>query len=85
MSEDFNSTRIHNSFGCQSMMATFGAQITALAEGHCEITTPIQDSALQQGGAAHAGLSLMPKDRDVVTTEINLLAPAIGDCLVATG
>jgi len=69
--------------------------------GAVDLTAPILPLALQQQGAGHAALtfaladsaagysalSLLPDDMDVVTAEakINLLAPAVGDRLVARG
>ncbi|MCV3272884.1 PaaI family thioesterase [Roseobacter sinensis] len=96
-----NTDRIRRSFAAQAMMATLGAEITAVAEGAVEITAPILPSATQQQGYGHAGLTfsigdsaagyaaltMLPPDTEVVTAEIkiNLLAPAIGDTLRARG
>ena len=93
--------RIYTSFAAQSMMTTFGATLCEVAEGHIVITAPILPLALQQQGFGHAGLTfsigdsaagyaaltMLPLDREVVTAEIkiNLLAPARGDLLIATG
>lgn len=93
--------RIQDSFSKQALMATFGAQITALSPGRVEITAPILPLAHQQHGVGHAGLtfaladtaggyaalSLMPEGREVMTVEakINLLAPARGEKLIARG
>ena len=93
--------KIHDSFAAQSMMATLGAKLTEVAEGHVRIVAPILPGARQQQGFAHAGLTFsigdsaagyaaltcLPFDSEVVTAEIkiNLLAPAMGDRLVATG
>lgn len=93
--------RIHTSFAAQSMMATFGAELSEVEQGHIRITAPILPGARQQQGFGHAGLtfslgdtaagyaalSMLPRDMEVVTSEIkiNLLAPAIGDRLIATG
>lgn len=93
--------RIQRSFDAQSMMATLGAKITRITAGEVDITAPILPGARQQQGFGHAGLtfaigdsaagyaalSMMPLDSEVVTAEIkiNLLAPAIGDHLRATG
>jgi len=93
--------RIQDSFSKQALMATFGAQITALSPGRVEITAPILPLAHQQHGIGHAGLtfaladsaggyaalSLMPEGREVMTVEakINLLAPARGEKLIARG
>ena len=93
--------RIRASFARQSLMTSFRATITDLAPGRCEITAPILPHARQQHDVGHAGLtfalgdtaagyaalSLMPEGAEVMTAEmkINLLAPAAGDRLVATG
>lgn len=93
--------RIHSSFAAQSMMATFGATLRDVSEGQVVITAPILPLALQQQGFGHAGLTfsigdsaagyaaltMLPLDMEVVTAEIkvNLLAPARGDLLIATG
>ena len=93
--------RIHRSFAAQSMMETLGAEIAQVSAGHVRITAPILPNALQQQGLGHAGLTfsigdsaagyaaltMLPLDMEVVTAEIkvNLLAPARGDRLIATG
>jgi len=95
------SDRILRSFAAQSLMTTLEARITGLEPGMVEITAPILPGGRQQQGAGHAGvtfaladtaagyaaLSLMPEDREVMTVEakINLLAPAMGEALVARG
>lgn len=93
--------KVRNSFDRQTMMQTFGAQMTQIGLGHITITAPILPTSLQQQGAGHAGLAfsigdsaagfaaltLMPADAEVMTVEmkINLMSPAIGDRLVAEG
>jgi len=93
--------RLRDSFARQRLMSTFGAAITAVAAGRVEIEAPILELARQQHGFGHAALSfaladtaagyaalsMMPKDAEVLTVEakINLLSPAAGDKLVATG
>jgi len=88
-------------FAAQGLMATFGARLAILAPGRIEISAPIRPETSQQQGFAHAGLSfalgdsaagfaalsLLPEGADVLTVEmkINLLAPAAGARLVATG
>jgi uncharacterized protein (TIGR00369 family) len=92
---------IRDSFARQTMMATFGARMAALGPGTCRIEAPILPGARQQHGVAHAGLTfalgdsvagyaaltLMPEGTEVMTSEmkINLLRPAAGEVLVATG
>jgi uncharacterized protein (TIGR00369 family) len=93
--------RIHASFKAQSMMATLGAELDHIGEGLVRITAPILDGTRQQQGFGHAGLTfsigdsaagyaaltMLPQDMEVVTAEIkiNLLAPARGQRLIATG
>lgn len=93
--------KIRASFARQSLMATFGAALAEIAPGRVTITAPVLDLARQQHGFAHAALafaigdtaagyaalSLMEREAEVVTAEmkINLLAPAVGDRLIATG
>lgn len=82
-------------------MTSFGAQMLRCEDGHCVIEAPIRPEASQQNGFAHAGLtfaigdsaggfatmSLLGEGGDVLTVEmkINLLAPARGERLRATG
>lgn len=93
--------RLRGSFARQSMMETLGATMDEAAEGRVVISASIAPHVLQQQGAAHAGLafsigdsaagyaalSTLPEGAEVVTVEmkINLLAPAVGDRLVAEG
>lgn len=93
--------RINASFAAQSMMATLGAELSEITPGLVRITAPILPGTRQQQGFGHAGLTfsigdsaagyaaltLIPLDMEVVTAEIkiNLLAPARGDRLIATG
>ena len=71
----------------------------AIDPGHCIIDLPFSEQLTQQDGFFHAGatstiadsaggyaaLSLMPAGTRVLTVEfkINLISPAIGDCLTA--
>ncbi len=93
--------RIQRSFDAQTLMTTLGARMTRIDAGEIEITAPILPLALQQQGFGHAGLTfaigdsaagyaaltMLPLGNEVVTAEIkiNLLAPARGDHLIATG
>jgi uncharacterized protein (TIGR00369 family) len=93
--------RIRASFGKQGLMRTLGASIVRLSPGVVEIAFAPNPSISQQHGFVHAGavaaiadtaagyaaLSLMPSGAGVLTTEfkINLVAPAIGDRIVALG
>ncbi len=93
--------KVRESFARQRLMTTFDAEITALTPGLCEITAPILPLARQQHDVGHAGLTfalgdtaagyaaltLMEDEAEVMTAEmkINLLAPAMGDRLIARG
>ncbi|GAB4263910.1 MAG: PaaI family thioesterase [Pararhodobacter sp.] len=93
--------RLEASFNRQSMMQTIKATLDGVAPGRVEISAPIGPDVLQQHGAAHAGLafmlgdsaagyaalSLMTDGSEVMTVEmkINLMAPAVGDALLAVG
>lgn len=93
--------RVRDSFAKQTIMTTIGAEILTVRPGEVEIVLPFSDKVLQQHGFVHAGavatiadsacgyagLSMMPRDAAVLTTEfkINLLSPAKGDRLRAVG
>jgi uncharacterized protein (TIGR00369 family) len=93
--------RIKASFKAQTMMKTLGAKLAEVDDGHVVITAPILPGARQQQGFGHAGLTfsigdsaagyaaltMIPVDQEVVTAEIkiNLMAPAQGEYLRATG
>jgi len=93
--------RIRASFAKQGLMGTLGASLVSIAPGHVEIAITPAPAISQQHGFVHAGaisaiadtaagyaaLSLMPPDRGVLTTEfkINLVAPAMGDRILARG
>ena len=93
--------RIRESFAKQAMMMTLGAELEAITTGEVSIRAPILPIARQHTGHGHAALSfaigdtaagyaaltVMPEGSEVVTAEIkiNLLAPADGDYLLATG
>ena len=92
---------IEANFARQSMMTTLGARLVGLGPGEAVIEAPVLPSTQQQQGFAHAGvtfsigdsaggyaaLTLMGEGQDVLTAEIkiNLLAPARGPLLRATG
>ncbi|MCF8177942.1 MAG: PaaI family thioesterase [Sulfuritalea sp.] len=92
---------VRDSFARQKVMSLVGAEMGALAAGHCEIRLPFRDKLTQQNGYFHAGITativdsaggyagytLMPQGSDVLTVEfkLNLLAPADGEFLVAEG
>ncbi|WP_370301881.1 PaaI family thioesterase [Pseudooceanicola sp.] len=93
--------RIQASFDAQSMMKTLGATLIGIESGLVRIAAPILPGSRQQHGYGHAGLTItigdsaagyaalstLPPENEVLTSEIkvNLLAPARGDRLVATG
>jgi uncharacterized protein (TIGR00369 family) len=93
--------RIRTSFSKQGLMGTLGASLAGIAPGRVEIAISPAPAISQQHGFVHAGaisaiadtaagyaaLSLMAPNRGVLTTEfkINLVAPAVGDRIVARG
>jgi uncharacterized protein (TIGR00369 family) len=93
--------RVHASFARQGLMTTLGATLGKVERGRVEITLQPNPAISQQHGFVHAGaltaiadsaagyaaLSLMPAGRGVLSVEykINLLAPALGDRIVARG
>jgi uncharacterized protein (TIGR00369 family) len=93
--------RIRASFAKQGLMRTLGATLRAVSPGMVEIALRPAPAISQQHGFVHAGavaaiadtaagyaaLSLMPPDTGVLTTEfkINLVAPAMGDHILARG
>jgi uncharacterized protein (TIGR00369 family) len=93
--------RVRESFARQAAMALIGAQLVEVAPGRCVIELPVRDDLGQQHGYVHGGVvgmiadsaggyaafTLMPADASVLTVEykINMLAPAAGERLVATG
>lgn len=94
-------TRIRESFARQTMLATLKATLDEVSEGRCVISAPLLPEMRQQHGAGHAGatftlvdtaagyaaLTLIPPGAEVMTAEmkINLLSPASGERLIATG
>ncbi|MGH9745822.1 MAG: PaaI family thioesterase [Candidatus Acidiferrales bacterium] len=91
--------RVRDSFARQGLMRHLGAEVTALVPGGCEIRVPYRQELTQQHGYFHAGVtaaiadtacgyaaySLMPSNYSVLTVEykINLVAPAVGELLIA--
>jgi uncharacterized protein (TIGR00369 family) len=100
LNPDFES-RVRDSFARQAAMRLIGARLTTVEPGRCIIELPVRDDLPPQHGFVHggvvgmiadsaggyAGFTLMPADASVLTVEfkINMLAPAAGDMLVATG
>lgn len=93
--------RVRASFGRQKVMAFIGARMTRVEPGLVEIELPFRPELTQQHGFFHAGMTstiadsaggyagftLFPADSSILTVEykMNLLAPADGERLVATG
>jgi len=97
--DEDSEARVRASFARQGLMLTLGATLDHVAPGAVEISMRPHPAISQQHGFIHAGavsaiadsaagyaaLTLMPPGRGVLTVEfkINLLAPAIGDRVVA--
>lgn len=95
------SDRIRASFARQSMMASLCAELVEIGDGRVTLAAPLLPGFRQQQGAGHAGvtfalgdtaagyaaLSRMSPEQEVLTVEmkINLLSPATGRRLIATG
>lgn len=93
--------RVRTSFANQAAMSLIGARLTTVEPGRCVVELPVRDDLTQQHGFVHggvlgmiadsaggyAGFTLMPASASVLTVEykINMLAPAAGELLVATG
>ena len=91
--------RIRASFDRQAFMKLLGAELTAVAPGLCEIRLPYRPELAQQHGYIHAGavgaiadsaggyaaFTLMGAEDSVLSVEykLNLLAPAVGEAVVA--
>ena len=91
--------KVRASFAQQRAMATLGARLARVEPGAVDVELPWREDLTQQSGVLHAGvvaavldsacgyaaLTLMPAEAEVVSVEfkVNLLAPALGDRLVA--
>lgn len=94
-------SRIRESFARQGIMGLLGARLAKVEPGLVVIELPFRKDLSQQHGFFHAGVvstimdsaggyagyTLFPAGASVLTVEfkVNLLAPADGDRLVATG
>ena len=94
-------TRVRASFVRQKVMALIGAELGRVMPGRVEIELPFRDDLTQQHGFFHAGIvgtiadsaggyaayTLMPAGASVLSVEykINLMSPADGERLVASG
>lgn len=93
--------RVRESFARQAFMHFIGAEIADVAPGAVEIRLPYRPELAQQHGFFHggvvgtvadnacgyAGFTLAAADASVLTVEykLNLMAPAVGDLLIARG
>lgn len=93
--------RVRACFARQAAMGLIGATMTAVEPGRCTIELPVRADLTQQHGFVHGGIvgmiadsaggyaafTLMPAEASVLTVEykINMLAPAKGERLIATG
>lgn len=91
--------RVRRSFAAQRVMETIGARLARVAPGEVDVELPFRDDLTQQNGFLHAGIvstvldsacgyaafTLMPADAGVLSIEfkVNLLAPAMGERVVA--
>ena len=93
--------RVRATYARQPAMRFIGADLVAVAPGYCAISLVPRPEVLQQHGYVHAGIvstivdnaggiagfTLFPANSSVLTVEfkLNLLAPAVGDRLLAEG
>lgn len=91
--------RVRDSFARQRFMQTLGASVESVGDGTVVLRLPVRDALTQQHGFMHAGaiatladsacgyaaLTKMPPDAAVLSIEfkVNMLAPALGEALVA--
>src|SRR4051812_42026288 len=94
-------SRVRDSFAKQTFMTTLGARLVRVEPGAVDVEVVAREDLVQQHGFLHAGvlasaadsacgyaaLSLMPAGAAVLSIEfkINLLAPAAGARVVASG
>jgi uncharacterized protein (TIGR00369 family) len=93
--------RVRASFDRQGAMRLIGARLSDVRPGYCRIELPYRADLTQQHGYIHAGIvaaivdsaggyagfTLFPADSSVLTAEykLNLLAPGMGERLIAEG
>jgi uncharacterized protein (TIGR00369 family) len=93
--------RARASFARQGVLRLIGAELVAIEPGYCAVALVPRPDLLQQHGYVHAGIvatiadsaggyaafTLFPANASVLAVEfkINLLAPSVGDRLVAEG
>jgi uncharacterized protein (TIGR00369 family) len=94
-------SRVRASFARQKVMSLIGAELARVVPGRVEIELAFRDDLTQQHGFFHAGIvgtiadsaggyaayTLMPAEASVLSVEykMNLLSPADGERLVASG
>lgn len=92
---------VKDSFAKQGLMQTFGAKLSKVETGRCEITCGFSKGLSQQHGFFHGGaissladtacgyaaLTLMPKGSEVLTVELkmNFLRPAKQEAIKVIG
>jgi uncharacterized protein (TIGR00369 family) len=85
----------------QGALMAWGARMTRMASGECEIVVPMSAAVTQQHGYFHGGVigsvadsaggyaanTLLMPQHECLTAEykINIVAPGIGDTLIARG
>lgn len=93
--------KVKREFDAQPLMHFLGAELTHVSPGECVIELPYRDELSQHHGYFHggvigmladnaggfAGYSVMPEEASVLTVEykINLMAPAVGERMIAEG
>ena len=93
--------RVRESYERQGAMRLIGAELARVEPGRVDIELPFREELSQQHGFFHAGITstiadsaggyagytLFPADSSVLTVEfkINLIAPADGEKLIASG
>ena len=93
--------RVRDSFARQKFMDLLEARLTEVSPGFCEIQCDFRPELTQQHGFFHAGVTgsivdsacgyaaftLMAPGTSVLTVEykLNLMAPALGELLIARG
>lgn len=91
--------RVRASFTKQQFMTMMGAEMTDVSAGRVTLRQPFREPLTQQHGFLHAGaiaaladsacgyaaLTLMPAEAAVLSVEfkVNMLAPAMGDAIIA--
>jgi len=91
--------RVRDSFARQRVMESIGASLLRVAPGEVDVALPFREDLTQQTGFVHAGIvttlldsacgyaafTLMAADADVLSVEfkVNLLAPAVGERIIA--